>query len=55
MSARFLKDRRGGTAIEYAMIAAFVAIMIITALTSMGTSLKGNFNDVLAGFSGVAP
>lgn len=52
---RLAMDRRGATAIEYAMIAAFVAILIISSLGTMGQTLKGNFNDVLAGFSGVAP
>ena len=49
------RDRRGATAIEYAMIAAFVAIGIIAALGSVGGTLRGNFEDVLAGFAGVAP
>lgn len=44
--ARFLKDDSGATAIEYALIAAFIALVIITAATSIGTELKATFTDV---------
>jgi pilus assembly protein Flp/PilA len=49
---RFLSDRAGHTAIEYSMIAAFIAIGIIAALTSMGLSLEGMFEDLLPAFAG---
>jgi len=52
---RVLQDRRGATSIEYAMIAAFVGILIISSLSAMGPTLKGNFNDVLSGSNGVTP
>lgn len=55
MIARFLRDRDGATAIEYSMIAAFIAIVIITALTGMGVKLEAIFLAVNAGFDGVAP
>ena len=42
----FLKDEHGATAIEYAMIAAFIAIAIVGAVTSLGTSLNGIFANV---------
>ena len=47
--AHFLKDASGATAIEYALIAAFIALVIITAATSIGTELKATFTDVDAG------
>jgi pilus assembly protein Flp/PilA len=43
---KLLKDESGATAIEYGLIAALVSVAAITALTSMGTSLKGIFNLV---------
>ena len=46
--ARFAKDQSGATAIEYGLIAALVSIAIITALTSLGTKLGSNFNNVAA-------
>ena len=50
MIARFWSDRRGATVIEYAMIAAFVSIVIVTAVTSIGTKLNDSFVAVGAGF-----
>ncbi len=43
---RFLKDESGATAIEYGLIAALVAVVLVTALTAMGGSLKATFNSV---------
>ena len=50
ISQRFLNDESGATAIEYALIAAFIALVIITAATSIGTELKATFTDVDDGF-----
>ncbi|MEL6957033.1 MAG: Flp family type IVb pilin, partial [Pseudomonadota bacterium] len=36
--ARFFKDESGATAIEYGLIAALIAVAIITAVTSLGTN-----------------
>lgn len=47
--AQFLKDDSGATAIEYALIAAFIALVIITAATGIGTELKATFTDVDGG------
>jgi pilus assembly protein Flp/PilA len=44
--ARYMKDESGATAIEYGLIAALIAVVIITALTTVGTSLTGKFNEV---------
>ena len=38
--SRFLKDESGATAIEYGLIAALIAVVIITGLTSVGTNLN---------------
>ena len=43
---RFLKDESGATAIEYGLIAALVAVVLVTALTAMGTKLSGTFTTV---------
>ena len=47
--AQFLKDESGATAIEYALIAAFIALILITAVTGVGTELKAIFTDVDGG------
>ena len=43
---RFLKDESGATAIEYGLIAALVAVVLVTALTALGSNLSGTFNKV---------
>lgn len=43
---RFLKDESGATAIEYGLIAALIAAVLISALTAVGTSLKTKFTDI---------
>lgn len=43
---QFLSDDSGATAIEYALIAAFIGLVIITTVTQIGTELKSTFTDV---------
>jgi pilus assembly protein Flp/PilA len=43
---RFAKDESGATAIEYGLIAALIAVVIIGAVTSIGTSLRTTFNTI---------
>jgi pilus assembly protein Flp/PilA len=47
--SRFMNDESGATAIEYGLIAALIAVVIITAVTTIGTNLKGTFNNVANG------
>jgi pilus assembly protein Flp/PilA len=44
--SRFVRDESGATAIEYGLIAALIAVVVITALTSIGTNLKADFTSV---------
>jgi pilus assembly protein Flp/PilA len=43
---RFVRDERGATAIEYAMIASGVAVAIAATVTSLGSGVKGLFTSV---------
>ena len=43
---RFLRDNSGATAIEYGLIAAGIAVVIIVAVNSAGTAVQGTFNSV---------
>jgi len=43
---RLIKREEGATAIEYGLIAALIAVVIIAALTTLGTSLQSIFNSV---------
>jgi pilus assembly protein Flp/PilA len=42
----FLKNESGATAIEYGLIAAGIAVAIIAAVNSVGTSLIAKFGEV---------
>jgi pilus assembly protein Flp/PilA len=43
---RFANDESGATAIEYGLIAALISVVIITALTAVGTKLTTTFTSV---------
>jgi len=42
----FIKDESGATAIEYGLIAALIAVVIITGVTAVGTGLSTTFNNL---------
>ena len=44
--ARFLKDESAATAIEYGLIAAGIAVAIVTVVTTVGTNLTTTFTSV---------
>ncbi len=44
--ARLQSDRQAVTAIEYALIAALIAVVIIGAVTSLGSNVSTTFNAV---------
>lgn len=43
---RFLKDESGATAIEYGLIAALIAVVIIGGASAVGTSLSDKFTTI---------
>lgn len=44
--ARLLKDEAGATAIEYGLIAAGIAVAIITVVQGIGTNLNTTFGSI---------
>jgi pilus assembly protein Flp/PilA len=44
--SRFLSDQSGATAIEYALVAMGVSIVIVAAVNGIGTNLKSTFTEV---------
>lgn len=46
VTRRFLRDEEGVTAIEYGLIAALIAVVIIAGATLVGTSLNTLFTDI---------
>ncbi|AAK24910.1 Flp family type IVb pilin [Caulobacter vibrioides] len=51
---RFLKDESGATAIEYGLIVALIAVVIVTAVTTLGTNLRTAFTKAGAAVSTAA-
>ncbi len=43
----FLKEEEGVTAIEYGLIAALIAVVIVVAVTAVGQKLDATFNTVV--------
>ena len=48
---RFVHNQSGATAIEYALIAAGIAVVIIAAVNSVGTALNTTFTSVQTNLS----
>ncbi len=42
----FLRDESGATAVEYGLIAGLIAVVIIGALTTLGTRVSNKFKAV---------
>lgn len=49
--SRFFKDESGATAIEYGLIAALIAVVIIGAVSTLGGSVNTAFTDANTAFS----
>ncbi len=45
---RFIGDHSGVTAIEYGLVAALIAVVIIVAVQLVGTDLTATFNAIAA-------
>jgi pilus assembly protein Flp/PilA len=46
IAKKFLKDESGATAIEYGLIAALIAVVIVGGVTLIGTNLSALFTGV---------
>jgi pilus assembly protein Flp/PilA len=53
--ARFVNDESGATAIEYGLIAALIAVAIITAARTLGGQIATTFTTVTTEMQGAAP
>jgi pilus assembly protein Flp/PilA len=47
-SGFYARNERGATAIEYGLMVSLIAIVIITAVTAFGSSVKGLFALIVA-------
>ena len=43
---RFLKDDSGATAIEYGLLAALIAVALITSVSLLGSTIASKFSDI---------
>ena len=48
---RFLKEETAATAVEYGLIVALIAVVIITAVTAVGSNLSAKFNAIATNVS----
>jgi len=44
--SKFISDESGATAIEYGLIAGLISVVIITAVTTVGTNLSSKFTAI---------
>ncbi|MDJ1157649.1 Flp family type IVb pilin [Chelatococcus sp. SYSU_G07232] len=53
--SRFTQDESGATAIEYGLIAGLISVVIIAAVSAIGTDLKAKFEAIQNALSGAKP
>ncbi len=52
---KFIRDESGATAIEYGLIAGLIAVVIIGAVTLVGTGLTDKFKEVSTALAPATP
>lgn len=48
----FWKNEEGQGMVEYGLIIALVAVVVIAALTLIGTNVRGKFQEIVTGLGG---
>jgi pilus assembly protein Flp/PilA len=51
---KFFKDESGASAVEYGLLVALIACAIIGAVSALGTSLNGTFNNAATTIQGAS-
>ena len=51
----FVRDNRGATAIEYALLASLIAVAAIVAMNSLGSNLNTTYSKVSNELGGARP
>ncbi|TFH83957.1 Flp family type IVb pilin [Pseudomonas kribbensis] len=51
----FFKSEEGASAIEYAIVVAMVAVVVVVFVTPMGTKVYNIFSQILTTLGGTAP
>lgn len=50
---QFLRDEEGATAVEYGLIAALIAVVIMLSVSNVGTQLKAVFDSIVTQLTSV--
>jgi pilus assembly protein Flp/PilA len=50
---RFRKEEDGATAVEYAIMVALIAVVIIVGVTALGTGINTQFSSIATTISGL--
>ncbi|MDE2228337.1 MAG: Flp family type IVb pilin [Alphaproteobacteria bacterium] len=45
-----VRDARGTTAVEYALVAGLIAVVIVVAITATGTGVENLFNSIVVNY-----
>jgi pilus assembly protein Flp/PilA len=48
----FFKDEEGATAVEYGLLVALIAAVIVTVVTTLGSNVNIKFNEVATAIKG---
>ena len=51
-ASRIRRDEKGATAVEYGIMVALIAVVIIVAVTALGGTVKNTFSQVQCSVSG---
>ena len=54
MIEKFIREEEGATAVEYGLMVALIAVVIIGAVTTLGTNLSSKFSSVATSVSGAS-
>ena len=52
---KFAREEEGATMVEYGLMVALIAVVLITIVTTLGQSLETMFGTVNTGVGGAAP
>jgi pilus assembly protein Flp/PilA len=55
MIQKFFQDEAGASAVEYGLLVALIAVVIITAVTTLGKNLDEKFTKAADGVKNAAP
>lgn len=52
MIQKFFQDEAGASAVEYGLLVSLIAVVIVLAVTTLGQTLRGKFEEANTGIGG---